>query len=79
MVRYLIEWILIKAKIIEGDRRPPLEVIKEVLPYIYVSAILINAVRYLFPEGPPKRPWHRKLRMDIKIRSRRLRRAVIGW
>ena len=71
--------MLIGIRLRKPDEKSPLELLKEVLPYIFVATILIGAAQYLFPEGVPKPSWYRRIWNILRWKCRKWRLAAVGW
>lgn len=78
MLRRLLEYVFVKAHIIEGrTQRDTLEIIKELLPCIVGVTIILAAMRQFGYQYRP--PWYKRLWRMMKIKVRYARWAVVGW
>lgn len=73
MIRRLIEWLLG----IQRVRKPAIECLMDLFPYVYAAMLIVGAVKQFGPF--PLLPWYKRLWLRIRRLFQRARMVIVGY
>ena len=76
MIRIIVDWILYFLHIKEGDKRPALIQLMDLMLVIFVAVTLIGVINSL---PSPKINWRKRILSELRFAIWRWRRVIIGY